>query len=408
MDFIDGLVAGMLYFYIVPFYLAIFSGEIITLAPWIENYSPIKHVEGTFVIFLGWLSILAFHFSIRASGWKKAQARIKNSKVRSFKYVLLVYLLTLILSQIMLGDDAHWRHGVQELQRTSPAYAIVKGFSNAYRFMIGGFVLYMYFNKMIDRKMALALLICLTTLDVLLTYNRIGLVFFALGATILYRKYWLYFVPPLVFVLPLISYASSTWTVVRGLYSTSGGGVAGMIDAWRQASLIVQTHGVVINSVGQSLFEANNLASLNFVVTKLVDQIGFQYGATMFVRPLTTFIPGAIWSGKPPVFATYVGANGSGIEGHAINSTIIGEAFGNFGYVFPLALCLALLIYANLFRWADRFLPGSEYAGFYIGIAMWRFDINFASSSLYAILLVIFCSHLALNILKVLPLKTPK
>lgn len=226
LDFFDGIFLGMIYFYVIPFYFAVFSGSVPSLFIAIEDYVPSAHANGTLVILLGWITVLVFYAAVNLFGWKKAAEANENPNIRSYVYVAAIYMLLSAVALYLLQSHAsvgHWHYAVRELQESSAIYVIVKGFSNAFRFCISGYFLHAYFRGHLNKSTVVLILAALLVFDVLTTYNRIGIVLFAVCITIIYIKHWKMIALIVVLSAPVVNYFSTTWTVFRGVHSLNGG-----------------------------------------------------------------------------------------------------------------------------------------------------------------------------------------
>lgn len=398
IDYLDGILAGTVYFIISPLIFALIdpngvSSPFVNIGP----YKPQKDLDTSLVLAIGLTSIGILYLS------KKFVTRRHSSTAASANGLIMaltLYFLLLVLLAVKLrsaGVGGHWHEAIEYMQRHSASFAIMKSFANALRFLIPGFIVYVVHNKMLSPAKGATLVLVVVTIDVLTSYNRIGLVYAAIAILFIYQRHWKLIVLCAAIAMPLVSPLSAIWTIYRGLHSGQSTNVS-MMDSWQQATdILISNPTATVTDMRETIFEASNIASLSYVVQKLPDEIGFRWGETMLLRPLTTFLPSAVWSDKPPVFSTYVGEYGNNKKGSAINSSPIGEAFGNFGYFFPIPMVLLFLLWAKLFEFFNKFLPGTRTAGFFAGIAGMRFDMSFYSLTIYTlVLLLIFTTFIRL------------
>ena len=170
--------------------------------------------------------------------------------------------------------------------------------------------------------------------------------------------------------------------IVRGLMWSKGADIA----EWQRSVAIAKEAGDSdpsrkVELILSSAFEASNLNMANYVIDYYSRNHEFLYGQTYLLRSIFFFVPRSLWPGKPEPFAVTVGKiTHSGVQGLALNSTYVGEAYANFGVFAVFVIAISLGVY-SLFVNAIRD-DAVQAAMFFIGFAGWRFDFNFLIISL--------------------------
>jgi hypothetical protein len=145
-------------------------------------------------------------------------------------------------------------------------------------------------------------------------------------------------------------------------------------------TLSVQLNGV---------FESVNIVVLNYVVENAGQAFPFQYGS-MAVRAFTFFLPSTIWAGRPEGFGVLLGRTiNDATSGVAFNSTMLGEAYGNFGSFWPIFLFLLLWVFHLMFKLLGNGRPVVGFVAAFCAIAMWRFDVTFATVNVFFLLMIL-------------------
>jgi hypothetical protein len=185
----------------------------------------------------------------------------------------------------------------------------------------------------------------------------------------------------LLFLLisPILLQANQYFPIVRGLLWTNGASVNQFQDSLTAARDARDSNGAGIDRVLGSAVEADNLNVIRFVVNYFPARHDYFYGATFF-------LPRSLWPEKPPIFSTCVAEAATGISGLALNSTFIGEAYGNFGWLSVPILCASLWAAGRICR-----LFRADYARaavFFVALAAWRFDFSFLIIGLSLLLLL--------------------
>lgn len=401
--FADGVLVGAAYYLAVPLLFVFWEAQIIEenlLAP---AYYPFENLRTTGALFLGWLTIIVAH--IFFSGDKVTRRlsaanvtfdmrapRIYNiGALRTFRIVLILYLSFQIYTFFAAGlsqSDSHWQESLAAAFETSTAYILVKNFVNAYRTMIFGLILVLVETRRLSLAAGIILAVFVCVVDVATSFNRIVILYLLVTCLVLARRFLVINLFVVLVCLPTVAWVSNAWTLFRGLALRDGFTTESFArafeDTMRLGNFSARSFVQSINGI----FESSNLVVFNFIVESRGAEVPVFWGYTFLLRPFTTFIPSTIWENKPRVFGTYLGEIINGIPGLALNSTIFGEVYTNFPVVWPIALLAAIGLFSKLYEIADRYVPGASAMAFFVGIALWRFDMNFASVGLYAIALI--------------------
>jgi len=92
---------------------------------------------------------------------------------------------------------------------------------------------------------------------------------------------------------------------------------------------------------------------------------------------VTLLLPGSLWPGRPQNFGLSLGDGIAGIPSLALNSTLYGESYANFGWFWPLGLSAFLLLWHGVYRAIAPNARVVQMMGAFAAIAMWRFDASF-------------------------------
>ena len=207
----------------------------------------------------------------------------------------------------------------------------------------------------------------------------------------IYRNWYKPIILAVLFIFPLVINFSTAWTQFRGLASVNGYSISTFAEAWTEAySNLDNNNKSAFVERMNAIFESSNLIVFHEVVENTGGKLDVQYGRTFLLRPLTTFIPSTIWQDKPKVYGVYLGEKINSYKGLALNSTLFGEAYGNFYYFWPFMLYIALIFFGLIYKFISNSMPGIAFGGVFVGVSIWRFDINFVVASLYSIAIIAF------------------
>lgn len=391
-DFRLGILVGNLFFVVIPLGIGLLNDKIPSPFPVIPDFYPSENISTLIVIFIGWISVLAFGFfgSRRLSSEINITRRYRIGYKAYTKMIFFFYIALGVVAFEMSGlgeEGSHWYRSAHELLESSASYVLIKNFSGVYRVFLFGLIYGLFVRGIISDKYAVIWGILIVIIDMSISFNRITIVFLAFISVLIYRKYILIQIIGVSLLIPLVSSYSQVWPEFRSTVFEYGFSIENTFHAWNRAVETVSHMPKNEGAAVESIFESSNIAVLNFIVENSGSVMPYSYGSTFIVRPLITFLPKALFPWKPEAFNSQVGYAASGLPGKALNSVLFGEAFNNFPILWPIFFSLFLLIYSRIFRWCSKFVPLVDEACFMGGVAVWRFDTNFLSVCFYALLL---------------------
>lgn len=388
LSFIDGILFGAIFYLIIPFFFMLIIGDNNAGGFRAPIYNPFRDVETTINILLGIALLLGLHFVLKLKPIRPSESPDTQRDRRNFSLFVALFLTCSFASFLFSGkaSGGHWADRAHEQLSSNTAFVIVGNLSNAYRAMVFGFIVYLVERKAIPIFIAMALGAGFVILDTAITFNRVTAAYYAVAVVIMLRRHLIATIATIAILAEPVAYISSAWTMFRSLALKNGFNFASASDAFRMASINTQARGHDASALLNSIFESSNIVIYNFIVQSFPSRIPLLWGETFLLRPLTIFVPGTIWPDKPPVFGTLLGYYVQNIAGLPLNSTLFGEAFGNFYYLWPLALGAALSIFHIIFSKLAGRSPYFGFFGCFVGIALWRFDMSFAASSALAII----------------------
>lgn len=388
-----GALVGLVFFLAIPLFFILLEGELSDPNILLTAYLPFENLATTFNIFIGWLVVLIASFRERMCMVAFNKNKQSNDFVDSKKllfFIVTVYFVITIVSAVKTGAFSGGVHWHDTSRNDSSFYIIFKNFSNCYRVVFFGLVLFLSSTQKITRITALKVTILFTVFDVLLSFNRITMLYFILFFLLSNRRYALGIVASIIIIIPPVIYVSSVWTWFRGMASMSGIGLSSYIKAWQDAVSLHESAGDSFVIKMNSIFESSNILVFHGLVERVGESIPIFYGTTYLIRPLTTFIPSTIWEDKPRVFGTYLGVYINNYEGLALNSTLFGEAYANFLYFWPVVLLITLLFLSKIYVAASKYVSSINLMSVFIGVSIWRFDMNFTVACIYSLIFIIF------------------
>jgi hypothetical protein len=319
----------------------------------------------------------------RPRRWSERASQLYGS-ARVILLFVAAYMVCNIYSFISSGklDGGHWQGNLETSLQSNVLLIIIGNFANVYRGAIFG-ILYNAFGRgLVTRQTVVLVGLFVVVFDVVTTFNRITAAYYAIVLILLYRRHFVLMLVAGIPLLPVVGYFSIVWSALRGLALVDGYSLAGFASAMSAVNMAVASGQIEIGRSTNGIFDSENIIVFDWLVKNTGGSFPLLYGYTFLLRPLTVLIPSTIWPDKPGVFGIMVGSSLQGIPGLALNSTLFGEAFGNFSYAWPLALLGMLLLLNMLYGAFARRFPFAHGAGFFVGFALWRFDMAFAFISL--------------------------
>lgn len=382
-----GCLIGFCYYVIPPMFVGFISGSIGDVGILFEPYNLWVDHAVTLHIFIGWLALL-FIPEVLGGNLKQNIYRIKFSQEanlyvhKQLYLTVFVYAATLVYSALSRGlfeEGAHWHNSGSEIFESNFALSMLLNFANAFRISIIGKLIYLTKLGVIAKKFCVVMFFCIAFFDIIMTSNRIVLLYVIVGLLIIYDEYAARIITTFLVLSPVAAFLSTIWAWYRGFDGTS---VAIESGFFNKISMVVQNYissgsSSFLQEIG-SIFESANIQVYSFIVKMAGKEFDYLLGETFLLRPLTIFFPSSIWENKPTAFGPIMGVLVNGADGLSLNSTLFGEATANFGLFWPVFLIIALILISKLCNFITKYSPSFPYTAMLIGFALWRFEMNFA------------------------------
>ena len=394
LSFSGGVLIGLIYFLAIPLFFILIIPDLHDPGIFVSSYNPYEDIKTTLNLYLGWVVVLIAQNSENHSMKNKSNDNTMDfnryylNPVKIVWTLLGFYLFISLYNGISTGMFSDGRHWHDSTRNDGALFIIMNNFANTYRVTFFGCVLYLLERGLFNRKNAILLVLALTMYDVFVSFNRITAVYFIIFNVIVFRKNILILIALAIPFIPLLVHVSSVWTWFRGAASVGGYSISGFIQTWQDVSDRYEAAAGGFIYQLNSIFESSNILVFHGIVENVGGMIPVFYGKTFIIRPLTTFIPSSIWTDKPKVFGVYMGEYINGMSGLALNSTLFGEAYANFLYLWPVLLLCALLGFSWVYRRLSFYMPCLSTMSIFIGISLWRFDMNFTVASLYSLVAI--------------------
>lgn len=381
LTFFDGILVGQIYYLTVPMFFILIYGQISPQFILTDYYFPFKHVETTFVIISSMYFIAAIHTFFRPR--KIRFNHREHNATSTMRLVFMIYIVCTMAIFFMSGlnEGGHWHENINELLTESLSSLIIKHWSNFARFAIFGILIYQYYNKIISIRTAIFIALIIVFSDLFLTFNRITAVYFIIMCFFLAARKKIIFAGMAATVIFVIPFVSNMWPMFRGIAVLEGYSLDSMLKAVEiTLSHSVNTDMTFVEYMN-GVFESINIPALNYVVNNK-DYLIDQTNGSIYLRQFTIFVPRSIFPYKPDIFANVLGVSiNNATNGLALNSTLIGEPFGNFGHLWPAFTLPMLFIYHFFFNIYSKLHPEFGGIAFFTAFAIWRFDFTIGTIS---------------------------
>jgi len=392
LTFADGLLIGMIYYLVLPMLFILMDGEISAQFIMSDDYRPFRDLDTTLTIIICLYFLPLLHLVLP----RQAPAPADTAETLHFNRILLVFVAVTYLASTVGGfwlsglwAGGHWHANAQEALASSGLALVLRHLASFSRTAIFAILVYQTWTAAMSQRAFLLTGLVVVACDLLLTFNRITAAYFLISILLLNQNRRLVMaavVVALVLVLPAIS---NMWPVFRGLATRNGYTLEGMIAA-AQIAYRTATAYQGLADFTSGVFESINIPVLNYIVQNQGDALNVVPGS-IYLRPATIFLPKMIWTDRPEVYGTTLGALiNVGSNGLALNSTLIGEPYGNFGTWWPLGIYPMFLIYHLLFRQLAMVSPAFGAIGAFCALAMWRFDSTVAAVALVLCVVLLF------------------
>lgn len=393
-----GTLLGALFFLAMPLGIAFGVGAIDDPGIMADPYLPFQDIEVTYNLFLGWfVCLLACWVDIFYFGQNDEQQVLVEDPESKVKLIVLAYMSIFIMSGYVRGiftQGGHWHDSGTDIFKESAGFTVLLNFANSYRLLAFAGLLYLIENRKLSLKHGMVFGGALVAFDMMVSFNRISAAYFLVFLLLVLRQHWVRVLLALVVLAPVAAKVSTIWSWFRGVATEGGFDVGQFASKWSEVSSNYAAQGnrgfaEEMNGV----FESSNIQVFSHLVKNVGDNIEVLWGYTYILRPLTAFIPSAVWPDKPNVFGSYLGVWINSYQGLSLNSTLFGEVYTNFFYFWPLVLLMTLIMLSVVYRHIRSVLPFSLELGTFVGFALWRFEVNFALVSLYGLVLIAVLSR---------------
>lgn len=399
----DGLLFGGWYFLFLPFLCALIFGSIGSPPELrFDSFVPAENVETSLYI---WFSLFCFTILSMALTpivyGEEPEATNKAIHRNCWRALVATYLCSTLTMFVLSGKYlgySHWYMSNAALLGSGGFYGFIGQFANVTRILIPAFILYAGINRAIwpKRNVILPMILTaggLTLIDLILTGNRITILFFGLAliGVIIFRAWWRLAMVAAV-LLPLVLLISLYWPIVRGMLWSERlsvdhvENIYNSVNAERSYKNAYSGDNAIADVIVATT-EGFNLVVLNYIVDAYPGRYSCTYGSTMIMKTMLTPIPKYYIPWKPNSIGTDIGSRVSGNPYLVLNTTIIGEAWANFWWLGVPLLCIFVYGISRLF---NAPLPRRLIScmGAFLAFASWRFDFSFLVLSLVVVWLI--------------------
>lgn len=385
MDFMDGILVGQVYYVIVPMAFFLCMGET-GMADLSLTYRPYEDLQTTGVLIFGLFLLPA----LRALLPRVPSDAPDTSDPRMFALMTSIFVATALLSFSLsgLGGGGHWQGNVDQAFG-NPLFLPIKYTANISRTAIFAVLFYRTMNNHMSLSSAIGYGLAFTLLDLFTTFNRITAVYFLLMALLALKNKPGRMLAVAAATLSSLSVLSGLWPVFRGLATQRGYTLESFAHALDTARQTAAKTGSSWDGFLNSVFESSNIVILNWVVENFGTQRLPHLGFAMFARPFTILLPGSLWPDRPGAIGLTFGSAIAGKPHLALNSTMYGEAYANFGWFWPLGLSVFLVGAHLVFRAMAPHARVVQMIGAFTAIAFWRFESSYIGSTAILLALLI-------------------
>ncbi|MET1755148.1 hypothetical protein ABVV53_06735 [Novosphingobium sp. RD2P27] len=377
LDFLDGILIGQGYYVMIPLFVFLVEGQ--SVLPELSlMYRPYDDLPTTALLILGMFLLPTIRMlfpRVRASSADTTDPRV-------FTTVILLFIVTGLVSFMLTGlaKGGHWQANLEGAFE-NPAFLPIKYASNVARNAVFAVLLYRVTTGRMTAQRAILFGAALAVLDLLTTFNRITAVYLLLTAMLLMKHRPLRMALVGGASLWALSTFSTMWPAFRGLATAQGYTLSSFAAAWETAQRAQSLRSMTTDAALNGVFESSNLVVLNWIVENYGTTTRPFLSYAMFARPITLLLPGGVWPDRPQNFGLTLGDGIANLPSLALNSTLYGESYANFGWFWPLGLGVFLLMWHAIFRSIAPNARGVQMIGAFAGIAMWRFDASFIGCS---------------------------
>jgi hypothetical protein len=373
LDFIDGILIGQAYYVIIPLFAFLVQGR--TEMPDVSlAYEPFADLATTGMLIAG----MFLFASLRMIFARAPADRRDTSDPRMVPTVIVLFAVTSMVSFALTGlaQGGHWQENLDGAF-SNPVFLPIKYAANVARNAVFAVLLYCVTIRRLTMPKAVLIGSFFVVADLLTTFNRITAVYLLIMAMLLMKRRPWRMLASGAASLWILSAFSALWPVFRGLATAQGYSIASFAQAWDTAR---SAHGAGSGSFDAALngvFESSNIVVLNWIVDHYGTAERPFLGLAMFARPVTLLLPGSLWPDRPQNFGLALGDGIAQLPSLALNSTLYGESYANFGWFWPLGLTAFVLLWHAAYRLIAPNARVVQMMGAFAAIAMWRFDASF-------------------------------
>ncbi len=373
LDFLDGILIGQAYYVIVPLFVFLCEGQT-EVASLEIGYRPYTDIATTGMLLTG----LFLFPALRLCVGRVHPASPDRSDPRMGLTVAMLFVATAVLAFLLTGlaQGGHWQENVGAAF-AHPAFLPIKYAANVARNAVFAVLLYRVTTGQMTARAALLAGLAFALLDLLTTFNRVTAVYLLILAMLLFKHAPLRMTLATGLSLWGLSTLSVLWPSFRGLATAQGYSLGAFAEAWDTAARAQEGSPVPLDAALNGVFESSNIVVLNWIVEHYGTAERPFLAFAMFARPLTLLLPGAVWPDRPQNFGLSLGDGIADIPSLALNSTLYGEAYANFGWFWPLGLGAFVLLWHQVYRFIAPNARMVQMMGAFAAIAMWRFDASF-------------------------------
>lgn len=373
LDFLDGILIGQAYYIIIPLSIFLVAGQ--TFMPDVGlAYRPYEDLATTGMLIAGMFLFPLLRIVVP----RVPRDSRDTSDPRMAGAVGLLFLATGFVSFLLTGlaHGGHWQENLDGAF-ANPLFLPIKYAANVTRNAVFAALLYCVTTGRLTTSRALLIGVALVVLDLLTTFNRITAVYLLILAMLLLKRRPWRMALAGVGSLWTLSAFSTLWPVFRGLATSQGYSAASFAQAWATAREAQGASARTLDASLNGVFESSNIVVLNWIVEHYGTAERPFLAFAMFARPVTLLLPGSLWPGRPQNFGLSLGDGVAHIPSLALNSTLYGESYANFGWFWPLGLSAFVLLWHGVFRLIAPNARAVQMMGAFAAIAMWRFDASF-------------------------------
>jgi hypothetical protein len=304
--------------------------------------------------------------------------RRDTSDPRMIGTVILLFAVTSMVSFALTGlaHGGHWQENLDGAFG-NPLFLPVKYAANVARNAVFAALLYCVTTKRLSVSWAVLAGVAFVVADLMTTFNRITAVYLLIMVMLLLKRRPWRMAAVGAASLWILSAFSALWPVFRGLATAQGYSASSFAQAWNTARATQGNTSGSLDAALNGVFESSNIVVLNWIVEHYGTAERPFLGLAIFARPVTLLLPGSVWPGRPQNFGLTLGDGIAELPSLALNSTLYGESYANFGWFWPLGLSAFVLLWHAAYRLIAPNARVVQMMGAFAAIAMWRFDASF-------------------------------